>query len=165
MPENEYIFEFFLKISSSIRFVNSNKKLHFSIGRWTIKNIKATANGEPQEIKVRVRINPNGVILVTSANLVEKKAKTDEMNVENGNNDANNMDVAQEVSISSDLILGIHFLHHKNPFHFSSKDLKETSNTIDSELYRLYCIPFRLIIIDPYILRSRIEHFFLGFVP
>lgn len=49
-------------------------------------------------MKVRVRINPNGVILVTSANLVEKKAKVDELNVENGNADANNMDVAQEVS-------------------------------------------------------------------
>lgn len=49
-------------------------------------------------MKVRVRINPNGVILVTNASLVEKKAKTDELNVENGNADASNMDVAQDVS-------------------------------------------------------------------
>lgn len=70
---------------------------------------------------MRVRINPNGVILVTSANLVEKKAKAEEMNVENGNNDANNMDV-QEVSVASILHSTHSHVHQLKPFHFSSKD-------------------------------------------
>lgn len=70
-------------------------------GRWQIKNIKPTSNGEPQEVKIKVRINPNGVILITSANLVDKKAakaEADQQSVDNGNgNDANSMDT-QEVS-------------------------------------------------------------------
>lgn len=66
-------------------------------GRWHVKNIKPTANGEPQEVKIKVRLNANGVILVTSANLVDKK-KAEEIAADNGNaGDANNMDVAQEV--------------------------------------------------------------------
>lgn len=44
-----------------------------------------------------MRINANGVILVTSANLVEKKAKSEEIPIDNGSNDANSMDVSQEV--------------------------------------------------------------------
>lgn len=75
-----------------------------------MKNIKPTANGEPQEVKVRVRINPNGVILVTSANLVDKK-KAEEMNVENGN-DANNMEVTQDVSFN----LFIHPIAIQSPY-------------------------------------------------
>lgn len=68
-------------------------------GRWHVKNIKPTANGEPQEVKIKVRLNANGVILVTSANLVDKK-KAEEIAADNGNaGDANNMDVAQEVCI------------------------------------------------------------------
>lgn len=43
------------------------------LGRWHVKNIKPTANGDAQEIKIKVRINVNGVILVTSANVVDKK--------------------------------------------------------------------------------------------
>lgn len=67
-------------------------------GRWFVKNIKPTATGEPQEVKIKVRINANGVICLTSANIVEKKAK-EEIPVDNGNTDANNMEVSQEVRI------------------------------------------------------------------
>lgn len=70
-------------------------------GRWHVKNIKPTANGEPQEVKIKVRINNNGIILVTSANVVDKKAiKVDEpaTPTDNGDN-GNKMDV-QEVSFT-----------------------------------------------------------------
>lgn len=69
---------------------------YFCVGRWSVKNIKPTPTGEPQEIRVKVRINDNGLILVTSASIVEKKAKEPEPpqpagdnaapNSENGNN-------------------------------------------------------------------------------
>lgn len=62
-----------------------------------MKNIKPTPTGEPQEVKIKVRINANGVIQLTSANLVEKKPKED-VPVDNGNVETNNMDVTQEVT-------------------------------------------------------------------
>ncbi|XP_031630545.1 heat shock 70 kDa protein 4 isoform X2 [Contarinia nasturtii] len=65
------------------------------IGRWYVKNIKPTATGEAQEVKIKVRINSNGVIQLTSANIVDKKPKEEAPN-DNGNTDTNNMEVAQE---------------------------------------------------------------------
>lgn len=59
-----------------------------------MKNIKPGPQGEPQEVKIKVRINSNGVIQLTSANLVEKKPKEDTP-IDNGNTE--NMDVSQEV--------------------------------------------------------------------
>lgn len=70
-------------------------------GRWYVKNIKPAANGEPQEVKIKVRINNNGVILVTGANLVDKKAiKADEQAADNGSADNGNKE-SQEVRIST----------------------------------------------------------------
>lgn len=69
-------------------------------GRWYVKSIKPTPTGEAQEVKIKVRINANGVIQLTSANLVEKKAK-EEVPADNGNVEPNNMDVTQEVRIHS----------------------------------------------------------------
>lgn len=66
------------------------------VGRWYVKNIKPTPAGEPQELKIKVRINANGVISLTSANLVEKKLKED-IPIDNGNGETNNMEVGQEV--------------------------------------------------------------------
>lgn len=69
----------------------------WNVGRWHVK-IKPTSTGEAPEVKIKVRINVNGVIQVISANLVEKKAK-EEIPIDNGNTDTNNMDVTQEVRI------------------------------------------------------------------
>lgn len=66
------------------------------VGRWYVKNIKPTSTGEAQEVKIKVRINANGVIQLTSANLVEKKLK-EEIPIDNGNGETNNMEVGQEV--------------------------------------------------------------------
>lgn len=62
-----------------------------------MKNIKPTPTGEAQEVKIKVRINSNGVIQLTSANVVDKKPK-EETPVDNGNTETNNMEVNQEVS-------------------------------------------------------------------
>lgn len=77
-------------------------------GRWSVKDIKPTATGEPQEVRVKVRINDNGLILVTSASIVEKKAKEPETQPpaagdnaapENGNNmDTTEVSFAQQTT-------------------------------------------------------------------
>ncbi|XP_029731188.1 heat shock 70 kDa protein 4 isoform X1 [Aedes albopictus] len=43
------------------------------IGSFHIKDIKPNANGDPQEVKIKVRINQNGIVLVSSATMVEKR--------------------------------------------------------------------------------------------
>ncbi|XP_059622200.1 heat shock 70 kDa protein 4 isoform X2 [Phlebotomus argentipes] len=43
------------------------------IGRWVIRDIKPNSAGESQEVKVKIRINQNGIISITSATLTEKK--------------------------------------------------------------------------------------------
>lgn len=80
---------------------------HLITGHWSVKNIKPSATGESQEIRIKVRINDNGLISVTSANIVEKKAikepetpqgETPAANPEGGNN----MDTTE---VSLDLIV------------------------------------------------------------
>ncbi|XP_015116865.1 97 kDa heat shock protein isoform X2 [Diachasma alloeum] len=46
------------------------------IGVWHIKNIKPTPEGEPSKVKIKVRLNLNGIFTVTSAVLVEKRELT-----------------------------------------------------------------------------------------
>lgn len=53
------------------------------IGEWQIKDIKPSPTGEAQEIKVKVRLNNNGILLVASAQMVEKKEQQD--GEQNGN--------------------------------------------------------------------------------
>lgn len=43
------------------------------IGRWTIKDVKPNDKGEYSEVKVKVRINHHGIVLISSASLVDKK--------------------------------------------------------------------------------------------
>lgn len=69
-----------------------------------MKNIKPTATGEAQEIRIKVRITDNGLISVTGANAVEKKAvkdpETPQGETPAGNPDGgNNMDTT-EVSLN-----------------------------------------------------------------
>jgi heat shock protein len=53
------------------------------VGRWHIKDVKPNGNGESQEVKIKVRVNNHGVLLISSATMVEKK----EVENENPNND------------------------------------------------------------------------------
>lgn len=50
------------------------------IGRWHIKDVKPNEKGEAQEVKVKVRINHNGLVLISSASFVEKKEVENEQN-------------------------------------------------------------------------------------
>ncbi|XP_017844075.2 heat shock 70 kDa protein 4 isoform X1 [Drosophila busckii] len=43
------------------------------IGIWKIKDVKPTERGESQEVKLKVRINQNGIVLISSATLVDRK--------------------------------------------------------------------------------------------
>lgn len=43
------------------------------IGRWHVKDVKPNAAGESQEVKIKVRINANGLVLISSATMVDKK--------------------------------------------------------------------------------------------
>ncbi|XP_077287191.1 heat shock protein 70Cb isoform X2 [Arctopsyche grandis] len=47
------------------------------IGKWVINDIKPTAEGESQKIKIKIRVNIHGIITVASATLVEKKDAAD----------------------------------------------------------------------------------------
>lgn len=111
-----------------------------------MKNIKPTANGEPQEVKIKVRINNNGVILVTSANLVDKKAikvaeePTPADNSSGSTENGNNMDT-QEVSqcIRQNVNLPVfHFI--LLICFFASIDLNNDNNQSStySDLYKIY---------------------------
>lgn len=83
-----------------------------TIGRWTIKDVKPNDKGEYSEVKVKVRINHHGIVLISSASLVDKKeleeaaqaaadqqANADQTAAEGQQtNTGEPMDVAQEVS-------------------------------------------------------------------
>ena len=47
-------------------------------GEWRVNDVKPSATGEPQEVKVKVRINQNGILLVSSAQMIEKKEVVEE---------------------------------------------------------------------------------------
>jgi heat shock protein len=46
--------------------------LSFS-GQWLVNDVKPSPTGEAQEVKVKVRINHNGIVLISSAQMVERK--------------------------------------------------------------------------------------------
>lgn len=81
-------------------------------GRWHVNDVKPNANGESQEVKVKVRIDQNGLLLIASSSLIEQK----EPEVENGETEQNDasgsgekMDT-HEVSQQSCSILKLLFL-------------------------------------------------------
>merc|ERR1712083_117408 len=52
------------------------------IGLFEIGDVKPTADGGNQKVKVKVRVNPNGIFGVSSASLVEKHEVEEEVPVE-----------------------------------------------------------------------------------
>uniref|UniRef100_A0A336MFX0 CSON011762 protein n=1 Tax=Culicoides sonorensis TaxID=179676 RepID=A0A336MFX0_CULSO len=48
------------------------------IGHWSIKGVKPNVDNESQEVKIKVRINHNGIVLISSAQMVEKKDTTEQ---------------------------------------------------------------------------------------
>jgi heat shock protein 110kDa len=45
----------------------------YFLGDWRINDVKPAPSGDAQEVKVKVRINHNGILLISSAQMVEKK--------------------------------------------------------------------------------------------
>uniref|UniRef100_U5EM97 Putative heat shock 70 kDa protein 4 n=1 Tax=Corethrella appendiculata TaxID=1370023 RepID=U5EM97_9DIPT len=88
------------------------------IGEWRINGVKSNANGDPQEIKIKVRLNANGIISISSAQMVEKKDSIEEAPnspTTNGEQTQNNSDsqatnenensatsVAEQMEVSED---------------------------------------------------------------
>lgn len=48
-----------------------------------MNDVKPAPTGDAQEVKVKVRINHNGILLVSSAQMIEKKEAVEEQNGEN----------------------------------------------------------------------------------
>jgi len=46
--------------------------LHF-LGEWKINEVKPSEKGDSQEVKVKVRINSHGVLVISNAQMVERK--------------------------------------------------------------------------------------------
>lgn len=66
-------------------------------GVFTIKNVKSTPDGESAKVKVKVRVNLNGILTVASASLIEKReAVQDKEEDEAQQQPPNNMDVDQQ---------------------------------------------------------------------
>lgn len=56
--------------------------IHFIsfLGEWKVNDVKPAVTGEAQEVKVKVRINQNGILLISSAQMLEKKDAAEEQN-------------------------------------------------------------------------------------
>lgn len=69
-------------------------------GTYTIKNVKPTPEGELSKVKVKVRINLNGILTIVSASLIEKRELTqqekEEEEKQQQQQQQNNMDVDQQ---------------------------------------------------------------------
>ncbi|XP_043803060.1 heat shock 70 kDa protein 4 isoform X1 [Apis laboriosa] len=72
------------------------------IGTYTIKNVKPTPEGELSKVKVKVRVNLNGILTVVSASLIEKRELTqqekeeEEKQQQQHQQQQNNMDIDQQ---------------------------------------------------------------------
>jgi heat shock protein 4 len=54
------------------------------LGQYTIKDVKPASNGEPAQIKVKVRLNIHGIMSVESAHTVEEKVVEEEVTNKDG---------------------------------------------------------------------------------
>nr|UOF76411.1 heat shock 70 protein 4 [Xylotrechus quadripes] len=52
------------------------------IGTWVIKDIKPNAEGKPQKVKVKVRVNLHGIMTISSASMYEAKESAETESVE-----------------------------------------------------------------------------------
>lgn len=75
--------------------------LFLTIGQWHIKDVMPTAEGESQKVKLKVRVNINGLITVASASLVEKKqdgSQSENIEMENGTESAQSQEATMDTS-------------------------------------------------------------------
>nr|UTH79107.1 heat shock protein 70-4 [Protohermes costalis] len=71
---------FYRKDPFAIRAIYADRVPYPSqeIGKWIIKDVKPTADGKLQKVKVKVRVNLHGIMSVSSASLVERKETGEE---------------------------------------------------------------------------------------
>lgn len=67
------------------------------IGRWHVKDVKPNAAGESQEVKIKVRINTNGLVLISNATMIDKKDEAEAAAAAEAA-DNSNPDTVEEVS-------------------------------------------------------------------
>lgn len=77
----------FSKMLSFYRLAPFTVKAHYSgpipyadnyIGQFTVRDVKPTADGASQKVKVKARVNLNGIFNISSATLLEKSELSDE---------------------------------------------------------------------------------------
>jgi len=59
-----------------------NHKLNYLKGRFHITKVEPAANGESAKVKVKVKINKNGILSVPSASMIEKVESKEEESME-----------------------------------------------------------------------------------
>lgn len=82
----------FLSIDASI----PNGIWAFFSGTWVVKDIRPAADGKPQKVKVKVRINLHGIMTVSSASLIEAKEATETESPESEKQHAENAEQQQQ---------------------------------------------------------------------
>ncbi|XP_033213436.1 97 kDa heat shock protein [Belonocnema kinseyi] len=86
--------------SLTASYVQQPKCYHQTeIGVFYIKNVKPTLEGESSKVKVKVRVNLNGILTIASASLVEKREPTQQ---EKEEQDEQDKQQNQENNVNSD---------------------------------------------------------------
>lgn len=82
----------------------SNSSSGFCLGQYTIEQIQARPDGTPSKIKVKVRLNRNGILDFTQAFIVETNDESEESTENKGKTDQNSpqnlIEPMEEVNIS-----------------------------------------------------------------
>ncbi|CRK96451.1 CLUMA_CG009967, isoform A [Clunio marinus] len=68
------------------------------VGEWKVNDVKPSSTGDAQEVKVKVRINHNGILLISSAQMVEKREVQEEQQQNGSENDQATAAAAQQPS-------------------------------------------------------------------
>lgn len=72
----------------------------FQIGNFRIKDLVPTSSGEPAKIKVKVRLDPHGILTIPSASMVEQVALPVMSDAENKPDNAEPMDTSADTTES-----------------------------------------------------------------
>lgn len=102
-----------------VSYVNPSVFLDPVIGRWHVKDVKPNAAGESQEVKIKVRINANGLLLISSATMVDKK-ELDAAEAAEQAAAAANADAMEEVSVIVwSVVVGVHIINMLCCYYYS----------------------------------------------
>lgn len=91
------------------------------IGKWYINDVKPNEKGEAQEVKVKIRINHHGIVLISSASLIEKK----DVDNEGGSDEKEGSELSQEQQTGEPMDVG-----QEGPNDANQKDKKKKSSKV-----------------------------------